>query len=104
MGLITAADVDAAIGPALRIRFRTGDFDPAGRRSPTRQIQSTETPWATDEAKARALRRDPPDDRAAQERERDAAPRSHRDHQLAVIGPRADSVVRDWYGGTPALP
>ena len=28
LGLFTEADVDAAIGPALRIRFRTGDFDP----------------------------------------------------------------------------
>ena len=54
MGLITAADVDAAIGPALRIRFRTGDFDPPAS-VPYKAIQSTETPWATDEAKARAL-------------------------------------------------
>ena len=53
---------------------------------------------------ARALRRDPPDARPAQERERDAAARPRGDQSIAVIGPRADSVVRDWYGGTPPYP
>jgi len=103
MGLITEADVDAAIGPALRIRFRTGDFDPPAD-VPYKAIQNTETPWATDEAKARALdvtRRTIvllknanatlPLDRTAIK-------------SIAVIGPRADSVVRDWYGGTPPYP
>ena len=54
MGLITEADVDAAIGPALRIRFRTGDFDPPSY-VPYKQIQATETPWATLAAAANAL-------------------------------------------------
>ena len=103
MGLITEADVDAAVGPALRIRFRTGDFDPPAD-VPYKAIQNTETPWATDEAKARALdvtRRTIvllknanatlPLDRTAIK-------------SIAVIGPRADSVVRDWYGGTPPYP
>jgi beta-glucosidase len=103
MGLFTEADVDAAIGPALRVRFRTGDFDPPAD-VPYKAIQSSETPWATPEAKARALdvtRRTIvllknanatlPLDRTAIK-------------SVAVLGPRADSVVRDWYGGTPAYP
>jgi beta-glucosidase len=103
MGLFTEADVDAAIGPPLRTRIRTGDLDPPGY-VPYKQIQATETPWATPAAAARALdvtRRTItllknangmlPLDRAAL-------------HSVAVLGPRADSVVRDWYGGTPAYP
>jgi beta-glucosidase len=103
MGLITVADVDAALGPALRIRFRTGDFDPADR-VPYKQILSTETPWLGDESIARArdvtrrtivllknARATLPLDRAAIS-------------SIAVIGPRADSVVRDWYGGTMPYP
>jgi beta-glucosidase len=103
MGLMTEADIDAAIGPPLRVRFRTGDFDPPAS-VPYQQIQGTETPWATPEAAARArdvtrrtitllknANNTLPLDRTAI-------------HSVAVIGPRADQVVRDWYGGTPAYP
>ena len=103
MGLITAADVDAAIGPALRIRFRTGDFDPAAS-VPYKAIQSTETPWATDEAKARAL--DVTRRTIVLLKNATATLPLDRTkiNSVAVIGPRADSVVRDWYGGTPPYP
>ena len=103
MGLLTEADIDAAIGPALRIRFRTGDFDPPSH-VPYKQIQATETPWATLAAAANALEvtrktivllknanATLPLDRTSFS-------------SIAVIGPRADSVERDWYGGTPAYP
>jgi len=103
MGIIDEADIDAAVGPALRVRFRTGDFDPPSY-VPYKQIEGTETPWATPAAAARALdvtRRTIvllknanatlPLDRSALT-------------SVAVIGPRSDSVVRDWYGGTPAYP
>ena len=102
--LITQADVDAAMRPALRIRFRTGDFDPPSY-VPYKQIQATETPWATAGGGGARAGRDAQDDRVAQERRRHAAARSHVVlDAIAVIGPRADSVVRDWYGGTPPYP
>jgi len=103
MGLITEADVDAAIGPALRIRFRTGDFDPPAS-VPYKAIQSTETPWATDEAKARAL--DVTRRTIVLLKNANATLPLDRSKlkSVAVIGPRADSVVRDWYGGTPPYP
>jgi beta-glucosidase len=103
MGLFTEADVDAAIGPALRVRFRTGDFDPPSS-VPYRAIQSSETPWATPEAKARAL--DVTRRTIVLLKNADAMLPLDRTkiHSIAVIGPRADSVVRDWYGGTPAYP
>jgi len=103
MGLFTEAEMDAAIAPALRVRIQTGELDPPAY-VPYKQIQGTETPWATPAAAQRALdvtRRTItllknangtlPLDRSSISR-------------LAVIGPRADQVVRDWYGGTPAYP
>src|SRR5262249_58976459 len=71
---------------------------------PYKQIQGSETPWATPAAAQRALdvtrrtitllknaNNTLPLDRSSISR-------------IAVIGPRADQVVRDWYGGTPAYP
>ncbi|HXU02786.1 MAG TPA: glycoside hydrolase family 3 C-terminal domain-containing protein [Polyangia bacterium] len=103
MGLITDADVDAAVGPALRIRFRTGDFDPPAR-VPYKAIQSSETPWATDEAKARALDVTRRTIVLLKNADRTLPLDAKAIKSVAVIGPRADSVVRDWYGGTPPYP
>jgi beta-glucosidase len=99
MGLFTQADADAVLRPVLRVRFRLGDFDPPSL-VPYKRILGTETPWNTPEAKASVLdvthktivllknaNRTLPLDRAAI-------------RSVALIGPRADSVLRDWYGGT----
>jgi beta-glucosidase len=98
MGLFTEADMNAVLRPVLRVRFRLGDFDPPSY-VPYKRILGTETPWNTPESKARALdvtrktivllknaNRALPLDRTPI-------------RSIAVIGPRADSVVRDWYGG-----
>jgi beta-glucosidase len=103
MGMINEADVDGALGPTLRIRFRTGDFDPPAS-VPYKAIQSTETPWLDADSIARArdvtrrtvvllknANRTLPLDRTTLK-------------SIAIIGPRADSVVRDWYGGTMPYP
>ena len=103
LGMINEADVDGALGPTLRIRFRTGDFDPPAS-VPYKAIQSTETPWldADSIAHARDVTRRTvvllknanktlPLDRTTLK-------------SIAIIGPRADSVVRDWYGGTMPYP
>ena len=98
-GLYGDADMDAALRPVLRVRFRLGDLDPASY-VPYKQIASTETPWNGDDAKAKALdvaRRTVvllKNDGATLPLDRAAIT------SVAVIGPRADSVVRDWYGGT----
>ena len=103
MGLITEADVDAAIGSALRIRFRTGDFDPPSY-VPYKQIQGTETPWATVAAAAKALEVTRKTI-VLLKNENATLPLDRTSFSsIAVIGPRADSVERDWYGGTPAYP
>jgi len=103
MGMINEADVDGALGPTLRIRFRTGDFDPPAS-VPYKAIQSTETPWLNADSIAHArdvtrrtvvllknANKTLPLDRTTLK-------------SIAIIGPRADSVVRDWYGGTMPYP
>jgi beta-glucosidase len=99
-GLLTEEDIEAAVRPVLRVRFRLGDLDPPSY-VPYKQIQGTDTPWDTPEAKARAL----DVTRASVVLLKNASSTLPLDrtsiHSVAVIGPRADSIVRDWYGGTP---
>ena len=103
MGIFTEAEMDAAIAPALRVRIQTGELDPPGYVQ-YKQIQGTDTPWATPAAAARALdvtrRTITLLKNANGTLPLDRSTLSH----IAVIGPRADQVVRDWYGGTPAYP
>jgi beta-glucosidase len=100
MGLITDPDMDAALRPVLRTRFRLGDFDPPAS-VPYKAIRGTETPWNNPDSKARSL----------DVTHKTIVLLKNANHTLpldrlaigsvAVIGPRADSVVRDWYGGVP---
>jgi beta-glucosidase len=98
-GLLSDEDLDAAARPLLRVRFRLGDFDPPSY-VPYKSITGDETPWMTDEYKARALdvtRKSV----VLLKNANGALPLdASAIGSVAVIGPRADSVVRDWYGGT----
>jgi len=100
MGLVTTADIDAASRANLRVRFRLGEFDPAAR-VPYRSIAATETPWTSAASKAKAL------DVARKsvvllKNTANTLPLAKTGFTAAaVIGPRADSVLRDWYGGLP---
>jgi beta-glucosidase len=100
MNLIATTDLDAALRGSLRIRFRLGDLDPKSR-VPYRSLTGNENPWNTAEYKARAVdvsRRTVvllknangtlPLDKTALT-------------SVAVIGPRADQIIRDWYAGKP---
>jgi len=97
-GLMTIDDIDAALRGNLRVRFRVGDLDPPDR-VPGKQIAGTETPW---------------NDTPAWQAAADVARRTvvllkNTSNKLplaktgltkvAVVGPRAASVQRDWYGG-----
>ncbi len=100
MNLLTVADLDFALRGSLRLRFRLGDLDPKAR-VPYRSLTGTENPWTTADYKARALdvsRRTVvllknanntlPLNKAALT-------------NVAVIGPRGDQIIRDWYAGRP---
>ncbi len=99
--LITEADIDRALRGNFRVMIRLGLLDPPSRvpyawigREPT-------APWLTEKHKALALR-------AAQEsivllkNLGHTLPLDKRSLQsIAVIGPRGNEVLLDWYSGTP---
>jgi len=97
-GLFSDTDLDNVLRPVLRVRFRLGDLDPPSY-VPYKQIASTATPWNDDASKAKAL----------DVTRKTIVLLKNDTHALpldptaigtvAVIGPRADSVIRDWYGG-----
>ncbi len=99
-GLFADADLDRALRPVLRVRFRLGDLDPPSY-VPYKQIASTETPWNDDASKTKAL--DVAHKTIVLLKNDGHAlpldPAALGTGTIAVIGPRADSVVRDWYGG-----
>ncbi|WP_253772461.1 glycoside hydrolase family 3 protein [Goodfellowiella coeruleoviolacea] len=96
-GLLTVADIDRAVRHILSIRFRLGEFDPAGH-NPYAAI----TPDVINAPEHQKLAR-----RAAAEQvvllrnDRDTLPLSAAtDRRVAVVGPLADTLYEDWYSGT----
>jgi beta-glucosidase len=96
-GLISMADVEDAARHVLSIRFRLGEFDPAGR-NPYASI----TPDVIDAPEHRQLAR-----KAAAEQvvvlrnDNKTLPLSTADtKEVAVVGQLADTLYEDWYSGT----
>ena len=96
-GLLAEADVDRAARRILSIRFRLGEFDPAGRN-----------PFARIGAEAIGARRHRT---LAREAARQAIVLLKNDgpllplrpgetRRVAVVGPLADTLYTDWYSGT----
>ncbi|HKQ51678.1 MAG TPA: glycoside hydrolase family 3 C-terminal domain-containing protein, partial [Pyrinomonadaceae bacterium] len=98
--LLNEADIDLVLRNTFRVMLRLGLLDPP-ERVPYTKIKDTGDPWLTEEHKSLALlvtqksivllknaREFLPLDRA-------------RLKSVAVIGPRADQVLLDWYSGTP---
>ncbi|HEX2659914.1 MAG TPA: glycoside hydrolase family 3 C-terminal domain-containing protein [Polyangia bacterium] len=100
MNLVTTADLDFALKGALRLRFRLGDLDPKSY-VPYRSLTGNENPWNTPEYKARAL----DVSRRSVVLLKNAANALPLDKaslkNVAVIGPRGDQIIRDWYAGKP---
>lgn len=100
MNLVSPADLDFALKGSLRLRFRLGDLDPKAR-VPYRSLTGMENPWNTAEYKARALdisRRSV----VLLKNANNALPLDKTTlKNVAVIGPRADQIIRDWYAGKP---
>jgi beta-glucosidase len=100
MGLMTVAEMDAALRGNLRVRFRLGDLDPPDR-VPGKKILGTETPWVQMPAWQTAL----------DVTRKTVVLLKNADNKLplgktglttvAVVGPRANNITRDWYGGNP---
>ena len=100
-GLLTEADIDRALRGNFRVMIRLGLLDPPARVSYASIGQESVDPWLTEKHKALALR-------AAQEsivllkNSANLLPLDKRSlKSIAVIGPRANEVLLDWYSGTP---
>jgi beta-glucosidase len=100
MGLIAVADLDLALSGSLRLRFRLGDLDPKSR-VPYRSLTGNENPWNTAEYKARAL--DVSHRTVVLLKNANGALPLDKTalKNVAVIGPRGNQIIRDWYAGKP---
>ncbi|HKN84704.1 MAG TPA: glycoside hydrolase family 3 C-terminal domain-containing protein, partial [Pyrinomonadaceae bacterium] len=100
-GLLTEADIDRALRGNFRVMIRLGLLDPASRVPYASIGQVSNHPWLSDKHKALALK-------ATQEsivllkNFANLLPLDKKSlKSIAVIGPRADQVLLDWYSGTP---
>jgi len=102
-GLIQEEDLDRALRNVFRIRFRLGQFDPPDH-DPYSDIDGSVICSPNHTALAREagtksivlLRNDAVHGRPLLPLDRDAV------RSVAVIGPTADVMFRDWYAGTPS--
>ncbi|MEW2142342.1 glycoside hydrolase family 3 C-terminal domain-containing protein [Micromonospora vinacea] len=94
-GLLTEGDIDARIREILNVRFRLGEFDPGGGRyggiTPD-VINSPEHQRLARQAAGEAM--------VLLKNQRQALPLDPaRTRKVAVLGPLADTLYSDWYGG-----
>ncbi|MFF0256353.1 glycoside hydrolase family 3 C-terminal domain-containing protein [Micromonospora zamorensis] len=94
-GLLTEGDIDARIRETLNVRFRLGEFDPGGGRyggiTPD-VINSPEHQRLARQAAGEAM--------VLLKNTRQALPLDPaRTRKVAVLGPLADTLYSDWYGG-----
>ncbi len=100
-GLLTEADIDRALRGNFRVMIRLGLLDPPSRVPYSSIGQESTDPWLTDKHKALALL-------ATQKsivllkNSTNLLPLDKSSiKSIAVIGPRANEVLLDWYSGTP---
>ena len=100
-GLLTEADIDRALRGNFRVMIRLGLLDPSDRVPYASIGKEQNDPWLSDKHKSLALR-------ATQEsivllkNSANLLPLDKNSlKSIAVIGPRANEVLLDWYSGTP---
>ncbi len=99
-GLVTEADLDEGLRRKFRVSMKLGLLDPP-EIVPYAKVKDGPAPWASEEhlaiSKTMAL-----ESIVLLKNDRGALPlRKAALKSIAVIGPRADAVHWDWYGGTP---
>ncbi|WP_329472351.1 glycoside hydrolase family 3 C-terminal domain-containing protein [Streptomyces sp. NBC_01723] len=94
-GLLTEADVDAAVRRQLSVRFRLGEFDP--EHDPYAVTADTATDVDTPEHRALALEAA---EQAVVLLRNDGVLPLAPDTRVAVVGLLADECKLDWYSGT----
>jgi beta-glucosidase len=96
-GLLTVEDVERADRHALSIRFRLGEFDPDG--GPYGSIPES----AVNAAEHQKLAREAAGEAAVllKNAGRALPLDASKTRKVAVVGPLADTIYTDWYGGKP---
>jgi beta-glucosidase len=103
-GLVTEADMDAALKNLLRVYLRLGEMDPPGvdpYEKVGREDDGSAPPW--DRPTSHELARLATDESIILlKNEHNTLPLDRAKLKtIAVIGPWADQVLQDWYSGTP---
>jgi beta-glucosidase len=99
-GTVTQADLDTALARKFRVTVKLGLIDPP-EGNPYAAIKDGPAPWDGAAHKAVSLQM-ALESIVLMKNERQALPLSKRAiKSIAVIGPHADSVRWDWYGGIP---
>ncbi len=100
-GLLTETEIDAALRGNFRVIIRLGLLDPPSLVPYSSIGSAPEDPWLTEKHKALA-RLTTQKSIVLLKNEKDLLPLDkHAVTSIAVIGPRANEVLLDWYSGTP---
>jgi beta-glucosidase len=99
-GRVSEAEIDALLRPKFRITIRLGLLDPP-EMVPYSKIKDTPEPWTTE--KDQSISRKLALESVVLLKNQNQLLPLDKDHikSIAVIGPLADSVHWDWYGGKP---
>jgi len=92
-GLLTVHDIDVAAGNALSVRFRLGEFDPGGGK------YGKIGPDVINSPANQRLARQTADEAMVLLKNSDNALPLKPGGKVAVVGPLADTLYSDWYGG-----
>jgi beta-glucosidase len=99
-GSITEAEIDELLRPKFRVTIRLGLLDPA-EMVPYSAIKDSPEPWNTDKDKD-VSKKIALESVVLLKNEKDFLPlKKESIKSIAVIGPLADTIAWDWYGGTP---
>ena len=99
-GEVTEAEIDALLRPKFQVTIRLGLLDPP-EMVPYSKIKDSPEPWNTDKDRD-VSRRLALESVVLLKNENNILPLDkNKIKSIAVIGPLADSVHWDWYGGTP---
>ena len=99
-GTLTVADIDSALRPKFQVAIKLGLLDPP-ELVPYSKIKDSPEPWTTDKDRA-VSRQLALESVVLLKNEKNFLPLDKKSlKSVAVIGPLANSVRWDWYGGTP---
>ncbi len=99
-GSVTEAEIDSLLRPKFRVTIRLGLLDPP-EMVPWSKLKDLPEPWNTDEDKAVSKQMALESVVLLKNANNFLPLRKNSLKSVAVIGPLADSVHWDWYGGLP---